>query len=123
MQRSDEGGPEQVLFQISGVLSEWLFATNFWQNFNKKYGTMFDQFEEDDANPKTLELISESLIAEIEKLGLMKENQIRFIYRWGLNGEKDVAIAPRSSLQEELRAIRKIFNTAADQGQTLSLSL
>lgn len=54
--------------RLSGLLSEWLFSSRFWSNFNARHGTMFDQYEEDDADVSTVAAVVEALDERIHAL-------------------------------------------------------
>jgi hypothetical protein len=63
----------EPVFILDGIASEWLFATGFWARINRSMGTMYDQYEEDEAAPAHIDQIAVQMCREIGELeALMK---------------------------------------------------
>ncbi|WP_321867849.1 hypothetical protein [Paraburkholderia tropica] len=76
-------------FEMSGVLSEWLFAVGFWRNFNAAHGTMFDQFEEDEADETVVRAITFALADQMQLLEGRPEEVLDFAYRRNVDGSSN----------------------------------
>jgi hypothetical protein len=112
-----------VEFQLSGVLSEWLFATNFWREFNAGHGTMFDQFEGDEVDATIVRSVSAALEKRIAALDLSDTQSVEFIYRRLQGGQFLTASASKSNLLSELTALHTFLKTAAQQSLTMEFDL
>ncbi|WP_155648668.1 hypothetical protein [Burkholderia pseudomultivorans] len=71
--------------RLSGVLSEWLFASKFWAQINMRCGTIFDQYEEDEACEDVVGIIYADLAKRIQDL-TGKVGEIEFVHGWDVNG-------------------------------------
>lgn len=117
------GRIEEPVFVLDGVASEWLFVSKFWKKTNALLGTMFGQFEEDEAEPATLGRIARELDDEICELEGREDETISFVYRWTPHGEVDVLETPRATLISQLAAARDFLFSAAENGELVELSL
>ncbi|WP_347557347.1 hypothetical protein [Robbsia sp. KACC 23696] len=112
-----------VEFELSGILSEWLFATNFWREFNAGHGTMFDQFEEDEVDAAIVKSVSAALEMQIEALRLSDTQSVEFVYRRLQDGQSLTANTSKSDLLSELVALDAFLKTAAQQNPTMAFAL
>lgn len=96
---------DQNVFYLSKELSEWLFASKFWENFNLENGTIFDQYEEDEIFPDIVEKISISIEKKINELLDSNENVIEFVYAWTSSGSPLVIKVNRDDLVVEMRKL------------------
>ncbi|CAE6972918.1 hypothetical protein R69608_07892 [Paraburkholderia nemoris] len=112
-----------VEFELSGILSEWLFATNFWREFNAGHGTMFDQFEEDEVDAAIVKSVSAALEKQIEALRLSDTQSVEFVYRRLQDGQSLTANTSKSDLLSELVALDAFLKTAAQQNLTMAFAL
>jgi hypothetical protein len=121
----DEMMPDKsdMVFALSGVVSEWLFASMFWSEFNEKNGTIFDIYEEDDASPMVCIKLSLALGKRIATLLNSTENDISFVFRWCENGEPIWCNVQKDVLVKELSAFRDCLLTYGESGQPLWFSL
>src|ERR1700761_7917904 len=77
----DESSSSPVQFEMSGVLSEWLFSTGFWRKFNAENGTMFDQFEEDKADATVVLKVAFALSGAVASVESCERDVLEFIFR------------------------------------------
>jgi len=98
--------------RLSGGLSEWLFSSKFWSNFNAQHGTMFDQFEEDEVNASTAKAIIEALNKGVRSLEEQDKNNIEFVYRWTPDHKPLTTSIPKKLLLSELIAFREFLADA-----------
>ncbi|WP_192387873.1 hypothetical protein [Burkholderia cepacia] len=117
------GNIEEPVFVLDGIASEWLFVSGFWYRVNASLGTIYDQFEEDEAEPAALSQIACELAHQICELEGREEEMIRFIYRWTPQGETYTLEMQRADLISKLVEMRDFFNSAAASGEILELSL
>ncbi|MHA6833640.1 hypothetical protein [Ralstonia pseudosolanacearum] len=117
------GRDDAPIFTLAGTASEWLFASGFWRQTNALLGTMFDQFEEDEAVPAQLRQIAYELEQRICMLEAQSDEVVHFVYRWTPSGEACALEAKRADLVSQLTAMRNILASAAANGDTLMLSL
>jgi hypothetical protein len=110
-------------FEMSGVLSEWLFAVGFWRNFNATHGTMFDQFEEDDADETVVRSITFALADQMQLLEGRPEEVLEFAYRRNFDGSSIMASIARVDLIAELEALRHFLLQSAERHSALTFSL
>lgn len=116
-------GDSPSVFRLSGALSEWLFSSKFWANFNAKYGTMFDQYEEDEAPVPIINAIVEALDERIRVLQGQDEPSIEFVYRWTPEKTPITISVPRDLLISELIGFRNFLIRAAANSLCLCFSL
>jgi hypothetical protein len=114
---------DEPVFVLDGVASEWLFVSKFWQRANTLLGTMFDQFEEEVAEPAILGQIACELAHQICELEDREDEIIRFVYRWTPQGEVYVLETRRATLISQLEAVRDFLFLAAKNDEALELSL
>ncbi|GAB1846770.1 hypothetical protein MyNCGM683_16040 [Achromobacter xylosoxidans] len=117
-----EGEPPSV-FRLSGALSEWLFSSKFWANFNAKHGTMFDQYEEDEAPVPIINAIVEALDERIRVLQGQDEPSIEFVFRWTSENTPITMCVPRNLLISELIGFRNFLIEAAVNNLCVCFSL
>ncbi|MBB6183952.1 hypothetical protein [Oleiagrimonas soli] len=115
----NEGGK----IHLSGPLSEWLFSSKFWFDFNARHGTMFDQFEEDDADVPIVNAIVEALDVKVSFLQNLGVSDIEFVYRWTPEQGFLKISVPRESLLSELVRFRDFLVDAAAKNHCVTLSL
>ena len=108
---------------LSGLLSEWLFSSKFWSNFNAKHGTMFDQFEEDEADIKTVKAIVNAIHEVIDNLDKSEEHNIEFTYRWTVEHKPLKASIQKESLMSELAIFYDFLVDAVTKKQCIIFSL
>lgn len=113
----------EPVFILDRIASEWLFVSGFWKKTNALLGTMFDQFEEDEAGPATLSQIARVLECEIFELQGLEDESMRFAYRWTPCGEAYILEMRRVTLIAHLAAARDFLFSAAEKGEILELSL
>jgi hypothetical protein len=110
-------------FRLSGLLSEWLFATRFWVEINEKCGTMFDQYEDDEAATSIVEVIAEKLKEKALSLQLSDASVIVFTYGWKSSREPLLASVKRSQLLSELTLLHDFLSNAVTENRCLLFSL
>lgn len=84
---------------------------------------MFDQFEEEVAEPATLSQIACELTHQICDLEERKDEIISFVYRWTPHGEVYVLETRRATLISQLETVRDFLFQAAKNDEALELSL
>ena len=110
-------------FALSPETSEWLFASSFWQRANAELGTVFDQYEEEEACPTVLCSflpLLEKVVAEVRSLD---RSRIEFVRGWDAKGAALKAHVARSALLAELMRLQEFVSTACAQGKTLVFEL
>ena len=116
----DEGAVE---LRLSGPLSEWLFSLRFWSDFNAKHGTMFDQFEEDEASVVVVKAVIESLDVKMSALQSLGADNVEFVYRWTSENEPIKTILSRHALLSELTKFREFLVDAVAKNRDVTFSL
>lgn len=119
----DENSPSSGQFEMSGVLSEWLFSTGFWRKFNAENGTMFDQFEEDEADATVVLKVATALSAVVTSVESCEQHVLEFVFRRLPDGSAITASVTKENLLEELKSLRKFLEASADRKFTLLFSL
>jgi hypothetical protein len=114
---------EGAEFRLSGVLSEWLFATHFWRDFNASHGTMFDQFEEDEAGQDVVKEIAASISERIGQLRSGREQPAEFAYRHLPDGSAITAKVAPSDAIEELTKLYRFLLDVSEKCAHVSLNL
>ncbi|MBB3262198.1 hypothetical protein F4827_007053 [Paraburkholderia bannensis] len=115
--------PSEPVFVLDGIASEWLFASGFWTRINRLMGTMYDQYEEDEAAPANLDQIAAQMCCEIRELEAREEEMIRFRCGWFSTGEAHTLETPRATLVAQLVSLQSFLERMAASGTTLELSL
>lgn len=118
---SIDGGAGQL--RLSGPLSEWLFSSKFWSDFNTKHGTMFDQFEEDEADVVIVKAVVEALDAKMCALEELDERNVEFVYRWTHEHEPLTISVPSESLLSELVTFRDFLVGAVAKNRLVTFAL
>ena len=108
---------------LSGLLSEWLFSSGFWSDFNVKHGTMFDQFEEDEANVPIVEAIIEALSKRVCDLEKEDKSNVEFVYRWTFEQKPVTTNVPRVLLLSELSTLRDFLVNAVAKNHCVTFTL
>ena len=67
---------------LSGLVSEWLFSSGFWKNINSIQGTIFDQYEEDEVDVSTLEVVICALEKHMSSLRALPAKNVEFVSGW-----------------------------------------
>jgi hypothetical protein len=111
------------VFALEGITSEWLFASGFWKRINQLMGTVFDQFEEDEAEPVILNRIACEMEYHIRELEARPDETIRFVCGWSGTGEPHTIETPRVALISQLASLQCFLASTAADGFTLELSL
>lgn len=112
-----------IVLRLSGPFSEWLFSLRFWSDFNAKHGTMFDQFEEDEADIGIVNAVIESLDEKARALQSLDIDNVEFIYRWTSEREPIKAIVSRELLLSELMKFRDFLVVAVAENREVTFSL
>lgn len=116
----DEGSGQ---LRLSGPLSEWLFSSKFWSDFNAKHGTMFDQFEEDEADVAVVKAVVEALDERECALQELSERNVEFVYRWTPDHEPVTTSVSRELLLSELVTFRDFLVGAVAKNRSVTFSL
>jgi hypothetical protein len=116
-----DGGADNL--RLSGLLSEWLFSSKFWSNFNAEHGTMFDQFEEDVADTSVIKAVIDTLEKRMRILQEMDGCDIEFTYRWTSEKTPIRKSVSRESLLSELVIFRDFLSSAITKNQGVVFSL
>ncbi|WP_413216016.1 hypothetical protein [Paraburkholderia kururiensis] len=119
----NEKGVPAASLRLSGEFSEWLFATGFWRGVNAKCGTMFDQYEEDEATATMAQLIAASLGDKARELGSFGEGTVEFIRGWTAAGAPLKASVSKHGLLAELIQLQELLTGAAERGHRVRFSL
>jgi len=109
--------------RLSGALSEWLFSSHFWSDFNVKHNTMFDQFEEDEVDMPIVEEIIEALSERMCVLGGQDKSDIEFVYRWTPESRPLTTSISKKLLLSELVTFRDFLASAVDRSHNVTFSL
>lgn len=112
-----------VALRLSGPLSEWLFSSKFWSDFNVRHGTMFDQFEEDEADVTVVNAVIEALDGRMSALQDLDTDNVEFVYRWTSEHEPLKASVSRESLMSELARFRDFLVDAVAKNRGVTFSL
>ncbi|WP_322094914.1 hypothetical protein [Paraburkholderia bannensis] len=119
----DGSSPNSPEFEMSGVLSEWLFSIDFWRKFNSENGTMFDQFEEDEADVSVVRNLAAALTKLTASVEDSERDVLEFAFRRLPDGTVITAKATKESLLEELKSLTQFLDASAVLKTTLLLSL
>ncbi|TGN95789.1 hypothetical protein [Burkholderia sp. USMB20] len=109
--------------RLSGTLSEWLFSSNFWSNFNAKNGTTFDQFEEDEVDVSIVSEVIEALEVRIHELQRNGNCNIEFVYRWTAEKQPLTIKVLAETLILELESFRGFLGAALNKNIGVIFSL
>lgn len=109
--------------RLSGSLSEWLFSSKFWSGFNAQYSTIFDQFEEDEADVPIVKAVAEALDVRMRALRKLDESRIDFVYRRTPERSPLTTSIRKETLLSELEIFRDFLIDAASKGNRVSFSL
>lgn len=117
---SSSNSPE---FEMSGVLSEWLFSIGFWRKFNSENGTMFDQFEEDEADASVVRDLASALTKLIASVEASERDVLEFAFRRLQDGTAITANVTKESLLKELKSLTQFLDASTELKTTLLFSL
>ncbi|WP_321964934.1 hypothetical protein [Paraburkholderia sp. J7] len=117
------GKPAEPVFTLDSAVSEWLFASGFWNQINNSLGTMFDQFEEDEVEPAVLVQIASDLDCRIRALEIQGAEEVRFVCGWSSSGDSHAVKVRRTSLISQLAMLRSLLASAAANGEVLEFNL
>ena len=112
-----------VQLRLSGPLSEWLFSSKFWSDFNAKHGTIFDQFEEDEADVTVVNAVVETLDDRMSALRDLDTNNVEFVYRWTSEHMPLKASVSRELLLSELARFRDFLVDTVAKNRSVTFSL
>lgn len=101
-------GVDVRTIRLSGSISEWLFASKFWSEINRRCGTIFDQYEEDDASANVVEVICDSLSGIIED-HRCDPREIEFVHGWDAQRNPLKAKINSRDLVRELTDLRNFL--------------
>ena len=121
--REGEGENISSVFRLSGVLSEWLFSSKFWSDFNERHGTMFDQYEEDEAKAPIVKALAEALEEKIAALQSNDAINIEFVYGWTSERAPLTTSISRVQLLSELAEFHDFLVASVGKNLLLSFSL
>lgn len=110
-------------YLASAGLSEWLFAEKFWEKINISCGTLFDQFEDDEASTQTCVEIAKQLSIIISLLNDLDVNKISFSIGQNEKHEDLLVELTKIDLVAELNKFQSIFVDAVAQNTTVICEL
>ncbi|WP_159463106.1 hypothetical protein [Caballeronia ptereochthonis] len=119
----DGSSSDSSVFELSGNLSEWLFSVGFWRSFNLRHGTMFDQFEEDEADTKTVSAVATAFANLIRSIEAKQPETIQFVYRHLSDGTTISATVEKAELLTEIRSMHDFLVHAVEMKSTLTFAL
>ncbi|MEM5342292.1 hypothetical protein [Paraburkholderia azotifigens] len=119
---TSDSGHSQTL-RLSGLLSEWLFATGFWSEVNATCGTMFDQYEEDLADTEVLIVIAQKIDQKIQGLRDVTTPTVEFVHGWAVDWTPLKATAKTEAFLGELMTLRNFLQEAVLKQASADLSL
>ena len=117
------GAVAEPVFILDGAVSEWLFASGFWKRINSSLGTMFDQFEEDEAEPTVLLQIASELEFCVRSLHSQSGDTVCFVCGWSPSGDVGTVEVQRKDLVSQLVMLRSLLASAAANREVLEFSL
>lgn len=124
MQRSvflvEEGGAK---CSLSGLVSEWLFSSKFWSEVNAKCGTMFDQYEEDEADVSMVGAVIAALDKRIQSLRFLAVQDVEFISSWTEGCVPVRSCVSKDVVLSELLALRGFLMDATAKNSSVVFSL
>ena len=115
---SDDGAVIDSI-RLTGEASEWLFSTGFWNDVNDANGTIFDQYEEDDANVAVLISIVDILSRLIVSVSNSINEEFNFTYGFDKNKKRLYLKVKKSDILVELAKFKYICEEAIRMGKTL----
>ncbi|WP_395069518.1 hypothetical protein [Paraburkholderia silvatlantica] len=110
-------------FKMSGFLSEWLFSIGFWRAFNSEHGTMFDQFEEDEAETTVVQDVASAVAELVDSIGHSEEDVVEFAFRRLPDGTAITANTTKEDLLKELKSLHQFLEASVERKSTLLFSL
>jgi hypothetical protein len=95
-------------------VSEWLFFTKFWDEFNQNHGTFFGQYEEE----LLLKNLASNLAKELGDLSLdlqeKSEGEFKFCYAWNGKEEQFYCSINSETIALEINKLVKLVTEASD---------
>ncbi|MEN4922756.1 hypothetical protein ABE485_29070 [Achromobacter spanius] len=110
-------------FHLSSPVSEWLFSSKFWSDVNSKQGTMFDQYEEDEADVPMVSAVIDALDQRVRGLRELNVRDLEFIYRWTEERIPVRSWISKDVLLCELGSLRDFLANAATENCGVVFSL
>jgi hypothetical protein len=110
-------------FALSGHLSEWLFASDFWQEAGLATGISFDQYEEEEVSIESVEIIIGILGRRIVDLRAAVQTGMDFRYAEALNGKVLMARIKGDDAASELTGLVSFMRKAQGRSQVITCSL
>jgi len=117
------GNSAEPVFILDGAVSEWLFASGFWNRINNSLGTMFGQFEENEAESTVLLQIASELESCVRALQSQCEDTVCFVCGWSPAGDAHTVKVQRTDLVSQLVMLRSLLASAAANRDVLEFSL
>lgn len=117
------GDVAEPIFILDGAVSERLFASGFWKRINSSWGTMFDQFEDDEAAPTILLQIASELESCVRSLHSQSGDTVCFVCGWSPRGDADTIEVQRKDLVSQRVMLRSLLASAAASREALEFSL
>ena len=114
---------EKNYMRLSGPLSVWLHTSCFWLDFNARHGTIFDQFEEDEADMSMVKAIIEALDDRICVLHKLSEDYVEFVFSWDAEYKSMSMRLPKNFLLSELVVFRDFLNDVVAKNCCVLFSL
>ncbi|WP_313701071.1 hypothetical protein [Achromobacter sp.] len=108
---------------LSGLVSEWLFSSGFWKNINAIQGTIFDQYEEDEADVSTLEVVINALEKHILGLRALRAQTVEFVSGWTQDRVAIRACVSKDLALSELIDLRRFLIKAVANKSKVIFSL
>ncbi|MNT81347.1 hypothetical protein D3C72_2209370 [compost metagenome] len=108
---------------LSGLVSEWLFSSGFWKNINAIQGTIFDQYEEDEVDVSTLEVVINALEKHILGLRALRAQTVEFVSGWTQDRVAIRACVPKDLALSELIDLRRFLIKAVANKSKVIFSL
>lgn len=109
--RSDVAIEEPDLL-LSGEASEWLFYRCFWEDLNKRLGTLFAHYEEERLRVGNANHVATSLRELCADLHQASKFE-RFIIGYSADGQPRYAEITTLALRLELEGLANFFDAAA----------
>lgn len=101
---TQESSSKKELTLLEGV-SEWLFYTKFWEEFNQKHKTLFQQYEEEVLTLNLMTDMVTSLSDLITEVDQQSESNIQFRYGWNELKEELICIIEKGKIIDELNKL------------------
>jgi hypothetical protein len=113
----------EPIYILDGVVSEWLFASGIRERIHSLLGTMFDQFEEDEAESTVLLQIASEQESCIRSLHSQGGDTVCFICGWSPSRDAHTVEVQRNGLVSQVVMLRNLPASAAANREVLEFSL